>query len=176
MREKQKSKWTSMRGAAWTGAARAGAGYYRDQLDVLEQEPAEGVTFEKSMIFCMFWYFHPAAWTTLFAQKRTERQMRTEQMQRAKRETESLRNSDDAKKRLQSCICWLCRLFRSGGWFSSISSTLNPSSAMCTFLRRSFLVIHAALWLARLAEYASYNVPEVWRSTGAPVQVARPPE
>ena len=156
----------------YEGSTGAGAGYYRDQLDVLGQEHA----FEKSRIFCMFWYFHSVAWTTLFAQKRTERQMRTEQMQRAKRETESLRNSDDAKKRLQSCICWLCRLFRSGGWFSSISSTLNRSSAMCTFLRRPFLVIHAALWLARLAEYASYNVPEVWRSTGAPVQVARPPE
>ena len=80
------------------------------------------------------------------------------------------------KKGCKSCIRWLCRLFRWGRWFSSISSTLNWSSAMCTFLRRSFLVIHAALWLARLAEYASYNVPEVWRSTGAPVQVARPPE
>ena len=38
----------------YEGSTGAGAGYYRDQLDVLEQEPAEGVTFEKSMIFCMF--------------------------------------------------------------------------------------------------------------------------
>ena len=75
------------------------------------------------------------------------------------------------KKRLQSCICWLCRLFRSGGWFSSISSTLNRSSAMCTFLRRSFLVIHMLHfgWPGSL----NMQVTTYQRSGGPPVHQFR---
>ena len=93
-------------------------------------------------------------------------------MQRAKREIESLRNSDDAKRKgCKSCICWLCRLDRSGGWFSSISSTLNRSSAMCTFLRRSFLVIYRLHfgWPGSL----NMQVTTYQRSGGPPVHQFR---
>ena len=53
-------------------------------------------------------------------------------------------------------------------------------NAVCVYLLEvnTLLELETALWLAWLVEYASYNRPKgfVWRSTGAPVQVARPPE